>query len=173
VGIVDISASEADIATRRVFMGGYGFLGFRDGPIPKPATGVHDPIWARSISITSGNTTIITTVLDTTGITNILLDRIRQDASRQTGVPVDNIMVGATHTHSGPDLQGLWGYIPESYETTVVNGTVESIVTAFNSRKAARVFVSGAVGYSRNRRGHPYTDTEITVGGFPFPFFTF
>jgi len=164
VGVVDISASDEEIATRRVFMGGYGFLGFRDGPIPKPATGVHDPIWARSFVVSDGNTTVMTAVIDTAGISNKLLDRIRDETSRQTGVPVDNILVGATHTHSGPDLQGLWGYCPESYIDFMVNGTIESLVSAFRTRRAARLMVSGATGYANNRRGWGYTDTEITVG---------
>jgi hypothetical protein len=163
VGVVDISASDEEIATRRVFMGGYGFLGFRDGPIPKPATGVHDPIWARAFVVSDGNTTAMTAVIDTAGITNKLLDRIRDETSRQTGVPVNNIFVGGTHTHSGPDLQGLWGSVPETYSDFVVNGTVNSLVTAFRTRRPARLMVSGAVGYASNRRGWGYTDTEITV----------
>jgi len=163
VSIDDISPSEEEIETRRIFMGGYGFLGFRDGPIPKPARGVHDPIWARSMAIENGNTTLVTTVIDTTGITNILLDKIRLAASEEIGVPVTNILIGATHTHSGPDLQGLWRYITDSYEAFVINGTVNSIVNAYRTRKPAKLFVSGAVGYASNRRGWDYTDTEITV----------
>lgn len=163
VGVVDVSASEEEISTRRIFMGGYGFLGFRDGAIPKPAIGVHDPIWARTFLVSNGNTTVAMTVLDTTGISNIILDRIRTGASKETGIPVDNILVGATHTHCGPDLQGLWGSVTDSYLDFVVNGTIASIASAFKGRQPARLMVSGGQGYSRNRRGWDYTDTEITV----------
>jgi len=163
VSVVDITASQEEIDTRRIFMGGYGVLGFRDGAIPKPAIGVHDPIWARSMYIGYDNNSVIITVLDTTGISNIVLDRMRQGAAAQIGISVDNILIGATHTHSGPDLQGLWGSITDSYMDFVVNGTIESIVNAYRTRTLARLFVSGAEGYANNRRGHGYTDTEIVV----------
>jgi len=160
---VDVSPSPEEIATRRIFLGGFGYLFFRDGPVPMPCTGVHDGIWARTMVVTSSNRTVAITVIDSIGISNVLLDQIRRGSSEQTGIPIENIMVGVTHTHSGPDLQGLWGYVTDSYEQFVVNGTIESIVNAYKSRVPAKLYASGAVGYAFNRRDWGYTDTEITV----------
>lgn len=144
-------------------MGGYGFLGFRDGVIPQPATGVHDPVWSRSIVISDGNNTIAVSVLDVTGITNKVLNTIRSAVLRETGIPVSNIFISATHTHCGPDFQGLWGGVTDSYRDFVINGTITSIINAYKTRRPADLYASSATGTARNRRGWDYTDTDIIV----------
>ena len=80
-----------------------------------------------------------------------------------TGVPRPNIFVGATHTHAGPDLQGLWGGVTAEYKQVVVDGTVAAIAEAYARREAAQLFVSKGVGSANNRRDWGYTDDELTV----------
>jgi hypothetical protein len=80
-----------------------------------------------------------------------------------TGIPVGNIFVGATHTHAGPDLQGLWGGVSAAYKQVVVDGTVAAIVDAFRQRAPARLTLAKGTGFANNRRGWGYTDDELTV----------
>ena len=80
-----------------------------------------------------------------------------------TGIPIGNIFVGASHTHSGPDLQGLWGGVSDGYKQVVVDSTVAAIAEAYNDRQPARLLLSKGVGSASNRRDWGYTDDELTV----------
>ena len=40
---------------------------------------------------------------------------VRHAVADRTGIPPENVYFGQTHTHAGPDLQGLWGGVPASW----------------------------------------------------------
>ena len=88
---------------------------------------------------------------------------MRRTVEELTGIPVANILISCTHTHSGPDLQGLWGYVSESYRAQVVNLTVSAIVEAYETLQPARLLLSSGDGVANNRRDWGYTDTELVV----------
>jgi hypothetical protein len=75
----------------------------------------------------------------------------------------DHIIVATTHTHAGPDLQGLWGGVGESYRTKVINETVGSMLAAWQTRVPANLRVSNSSALNSNRRGWPMTDDTIFV----------
>ena len=56
------------------------------------------------IAMTDGEETVLLLTADLLGLNNALIDRIRTPVSLGTGVPRENIFVGATHTHSAPDF---------------------------------------------------------------------
>lgn len=64
---------------------------------------------------------------------------IAEAASAELGglLPADNIVISHNHTHSGPDLIGAWGFVPETYLAFVAAQTKDAIVAAFNSRRPA------------------------------------
>lgn len=109
------------------------------------------------------------TYLDLVGISNRVIAKILKGVEDATGIPEDNQFVGATHTHSAPDLQGPWGGVPDEYKQVVVSGAVEAAKEAFNSRTSAHMFVSKTAGPNRNRRGWDSTDTSITFVVFKEP----
>ena len=80
-----------------------------------------------------------------------------------TGIPEGNVFMGASHTHSGPDLQGLWGFVSDGYRQQVIDSAVDAISEAFFRRQSVRLFVSQGTGFANNRRGWGYTDDELTV----------
>eukprot|EP01052_Picozoa_sp_SAG31_P057766 SAG31_NODE_17276_length_677_cov_0.949827_1_plen_143_part_01 len=113
---VDVSPSAEQLATNAVFLGGYGALGFRDGLTLGYARAVHDPIMARAAYLEDeAGSAVILVVIDAVGIGNMIRAEIVEAASDRTGVPRDRILVASTHTHCGPDLQGMWGGVEESY----------------------------------------------------------
>ncbi len=71
----------------------------------KVSDGVHDDLHARSLVIegTNGTATVFMT-LSLCDLSRPLFDLIREGVNRKTGIPVQNIVVGCTHTHSGPEL---------------------------------------------------------------------
>jgi len=76
--------------------------------------GVHDPLSVRALALRSGGTTVVLAVVDVIGLQRPHLQRLRQ-AAALPGVPAPNILIGATHNHSGPDLMGIWNGSPPKY----------------------------------------------------------
>ena len=179
---VDVSPSPEQIATNAVFLGGYGALGFRDGLTLGFARGVHDPIQARALYLEDDHgQAFVTLVLDVVGVGNVIRDEIRSAASLATELPMERILVASTHTHAGPDLQGMWGGIETSYRSTVVQGAVAAISRAVATKTRVTLSVGSIETgdtLGRNRRGWDYvlnttsvlllrsTETATVVGAF-------
>lgn len=67
--------------------------------------GTHDPIQAKAIVFESGGTKAAIVACDLTSIPVHLTAAAREHAGKITGVPPANIMITATHTHTGPNLR--------------------------------------------------------------------
>ncbi len=65
-------------------------------------TGTHDPLQARAIVFAQGDERAALVVCDLIGLCPGVSSRARQRASRETGIPVANIVIAATHAHTGP-----------------------------------------------------------------------
>lgn len=147
----NVDPSPAELRTNGIFLGGYGALGFRG-----PANGVNDPIEAQAFYISSGGQQYAHVVIDVVGMGNRLSAQIRQQTSQRTGIPENNIMVGSTHTHCGPDFQGIWAGVTPTYRQFVVDGAVNALVEAFTTAVDAELRVSTVSpgnDINRNRRG--------------------
>ncbi len=102
----------------------------------KPSDGVHDDLHARSLVVEGDNGE--TTVLMTLGIINIArnqFDSIRESINKATGIPVKNIIISCTHTHSGPNIGGL----DDPYTKTLIERSIESAVTAWKTRVPGKI----------------------------------
>lgn len=66
------------------------------------STGVHDPLLASAMYVSDGTTTAIFVGTDIIFIPKALAARARKRIAASTDVPAANIMITATHTHSGP-----------------------------------------------------------------------
>ena len=66
---------------------------------------------------------------------------IRSQVSHDTGVPIDAIIINSDHSHSGPDLIGLWGGVPVSYLQLVHDQTVKALDEAYANRVPATLLV--------------------------------
>lgn len=86
-----------------LFMAGYGHE--EAGNEYYMAEEVHDPLWARAIVITCGDTTLGMVSLDTVGLFSGVVDDIREQAPDA----FDHVLVASTHTHDSVDTMGLWG----------------------------------------------------------------
>jgi hypothetical protein len=158
VGVADLTPTAAEIATNQLFMGAYGIFASRGH-----ATGVHDQVYARVMVIQAGAETVALASLDMPGISNRVQKAMREGVATRTGLPVEAVMIGATHSHSAPDLQGLWNGVPDDYKARLIDLTVDAISTAFESREAADLFVSLGEHSNSNRRDWPMTDKDLVV----------
>lgn len=115
---------EGDELFQAVWMGG-----FSSG---HPAMGVADGIQARAVVLDKGETRIAMVGVDLVGFFNADVEATRALLAER-GLEVDYLVVGATHTHEGPDTMGLWGertgksgYQPE-YLAQVREGIADAV----------------------------------------------
>lgn len=154
---VDASPREEHLE-EGVYLGGFGL-----GPQPsRRATGNHDGVSARALAASVGGEAFALAVLDVTGLGNVQQRAIRERVEERTGLDPENVLLHASHTHAGPDFQGLWGGVPESYRTFVVERTAEAIVEALASREPARAF-AGSVDAQELAGNRRYDDDRGTV----------
>jgi hypothetical protein len=93
------AAGKVDISpTRAAFIAGYASN--------RKSTGQHDPLWARCLVLQNGDQKVALVSCDLLGIIRPYAERIR---AMVRSVPAERVLIGATHTHSGPDTYGQWG----------------------------------------------------------------
>ena len=101
---------------------------------------IHDRLFVRSIVLDDGATTIALTVVDTCMMTQALIDDAKQRASKQCGIPVDKMMVSATHTHSAPSAMACLGTrLDKGYAEWLPGKIAEAIVAAHAKLEPARI----------------------------------
>src|SRR5579864_7585526 len=80
-----------------------GYVGRRQ----QPSTGVHDPLLATAFALEVAGTRAVIIGIDTLVVTRSFTHGIRE-ALATDGVAPENVLVAASHTHSGPDLFAWW-----------------------------------------------------------------
>lgn len=104
----------------------------------RPATGVHDDLFARCLALRAGGRPLVLCGVDSIGLFSDDTGRIRKAAVERLGQPAD-IVVAALHDHEAPDTLGLWGPsqaksgISESYVAFLTAQTVDAIVEAVHN----------------------------------------
>jgi hypothetical protein len=94
---------------------GYPMSGYYYG---RGATGILDPLHAKAFVLHQGPAEAAIVVCDLIGISADLCQMVRQRASVETGIPAANIMLAATHCHTGPDYyRELRQYVRGDNET--------------------------------------------------------
>jgi hypothetical protein len=117
----------------------------------KPAKGIHDDLWARAMVIDDGNTRIAWVALDAIGFFGCDVIDVRKSIPEYMGITY--AIISSSHTHSGPDLMGLWGPgllksgVDPTYKDFVKEQIINSIGLAVkNLRPAIFKFATDAVG---------------------------
>ncbi|SHF22441.1 Neutral/alkaline non-lysosomal ceramidase, N-terminal [Mariniphaga anaerophila] len=112
----------------------------------KPANGVHDDTWARTMVMDDGKTRVAIVVLDVIGFMHDDVVDVRKMLPADLGLTYT--IVASTHTHEGPDLMGMWGKSPlrsgvaPEYMQFVKEQTVKSVVTAVENLRPAQLEIS-------------------------------
>ena len=76
----------------------------------RKATRAHDTLHARCLVLAAGATRVAIAVVDSCLMPRELLDEAKALASRAAGIPVENMLISATHTHSAPAAVGALGW---------------------------------------------------------------
>lgn len=147
------------------------------------STSVNDDLHSTVLMLEYGDMQAMIITIEVCEIANHLIDEIRNKIESATGIPGNNITIGATHTHSGPNTIGIpgWGGIDEEYTyNMMIPKTIEAAVKAFESKQPAKMGIGTTqsdIGINRreiNRYGNiilgqnpwgPY-DPALTVISF-------
>jgi hypothetical protein len=118
----------------------FWLAGFHGG---RPATGVHDDLWARALVLDDGRTRLALVVLDAIGFMHDQVVEVRERIPDALGVTYT--IVCSTHTHQAPDLMGVWGPklgrsgIRPDYLEQVIEGAAEAVEDAVAALRPARL----------------------------------
>ena len=137
--------------------------------IARKSESVHDRITARCLVVDDGKTRLAFVSCDLIGVPrfNTLLIR-----SQIKSVPSAHVIIGGTHTHSGPDTLGMWGptLTTSGVDKPWLNATCNRIAnmvdaTAARIKPAAVKFASanGLKRISKNIRIKEILDTHLSV----------
>ena len=125
-----VGFAEADItpkvgADKPVYIAGFGKN--------RKATGVHDPLMARTVVLHDGTKKVAIVSVDLIGFFLPSVERVRK------ALPgFDYVLVTSTHNHEGPDTIGLWGATPlqSGVDPAYLTFVEKQIVTAVKAADA-------------------------------------
>ncbi|GAA5221547.1 hypothetical protein [Membranihabitans marinus] len=111
----------------------------------KPANGVHDDVWARTMLVDDGESRVAMVSLDAVGYMYADVVDIRQSIPSEWDI--DYVLIASTHTHESNDLIGMWG--PDIFHSGVdpdhmayVKAQVkESIAMAIKAIRPAKIIL--------------------------------
>ena len=72
--------------------------------VTRYSTGVHDPLLSSALCLDAGDTRVLFIANDIIYVSKQLVTRARQRIAQQTCIASENILISATHTHSGPKM---------------------------------------------------------------------
>jgi neutral ceramidase len=138
------------------------------------STGVHDRLLSSALFLCNGATSLLFVANDVIYVSRETARRVRERIERQTGVPAANVMITATHTHSGPlTVDTLSNQrdaaVPRTdprYVEQLENGIVRAAVQAFRSARPAEIGFTVADGSCVGTNRHDPTgpsDPEVPV----------
>ena len=125
----------------------------------KPATGIHDSLFVRSVALRSGGKLVILVTADLLIMPPDITDTISLILSKK-GIAREQLFFSATHCHSslggwGPGFIGkqFAGGSNKGIQKWIVIQTCESVLSAIDDLKPAKIGTGcfNAAGYTRNR----------------------
>lgn len=113
------------------------------GFVPFPSTQIHDELNARCLVLDDGSKKIALVVCDLLGIHRIVSEEARRLIQERHGIPVANVMISGTHTHSAPSALGDDRLEPEQkpneYQAFVIRRIVDGVTRAINNLRPAKL----------------------------------
>jgi len=110
---------------------------------PEPAANVHDELHARCLVLDDGRTRLVIVVSDNVGISRNVYDQAKRVLNEKAGIPVGNMLMSASHTHSAASARGQGGIVPgeplDDYQRFLASRIVDGVLRAIRNMQPARV----------------------------------
>jgi hypothetical protein len=116
----------------------------------KPSDNVLDELYAKALVLNDGNTTVAIVSADLlyTPLEEIT-NPVRRIIKEKTGIPVQNVLICATHTHSGPevftrsklgpDKEIAASEIDQNYLQTLIRKVADSVLIAHKNMQEVKI----------------------------------
>ena len=139
---------------------GVELLGY--GPyLNRHSTAVRDRLHARALAVSDGESTVLLISCDLVGLARVTTEEVRQRVGEAHGIPADNVLVHAIHTHSGPVTYPNigWGDKDEPYLEVLPVRIVAACSEALADMKPGvlrhTVVPCEGIGYDREKLARP------------------
>lgn len=132
--------------------------------VERTSEGIHDPLFASAMIIDDGKNQIGLCAVDVIFITKQITSRVREQVQKVTGIKGENLMISASHTHSGPVIFSDIFYDPvvpradPKYITYLVNKIVKVYIEAFHNKRESKIAITTADGSGIGGNRHSITD---------------
>lgn len=138
-----------------------GQWGLRQGR----STGVYRHLYCRTLVLDDGATRLAIVTLDIVGMSRDILERIRANVERLTGITPERLLVSSTHNHTTPDQMRAVPAELAPYASLLTETVAGAVYEAANRLEAARLGVgSGSLaGWTVNRQ-YPKQPVDTSVG---------
>ena len=128
--------------------------------------GVLDPLYATCIALKMGEATFLLYTLDLKVTTKNITNPARAYISKVTGVPEENVLLSATHTHSSVATRYTWDGV-EEYKNFFYEACAEAAKEAIGDLQASDLFVGSTQTEGLTFVRH-YLMNDGTVSGSAF-----
>jgi len=137
---------------------------------PGPAAGVHDDLYVNALYFSDGAGEYAVASIDALTVDPGLSGEVRRIVGDALGLRPEQVVVAATHTHSGPDLNGIFAE-PDPVLRSIVARKIAGAITAAASsatEASLRSAIGLASGVTVNRRnpGSGPLDERVHVAVF-------
>jgi hypothetical protein len=132
--------------------------------------GVKDKLYAMACVLFDGTTPVALVGTDTLMIGRSTVEDARRSIQKATKIPGENVLIGASHTHTGGPIIGCFGSDGDpEYLDKVAKGIASAVGDAWNTLHASEVGIGTGheEGISFNRRFVMRDGREITHPGKP------
>ena len=112
-------------------------------------------LYARSLVLQNGETTIAICVVDSCMLDRELCDKAKTLIAEKTGIPGNRVLISATHTHTAPSAMRALGTPPDpNYPAFLIPKIAESVATAHRALQPAEAgwTVADAGDFTNTRR---------------------
>ncbi len=135
------------------------------------STSVHDDLTASAVVFSDGETKAVLISITICEIEDELVNRIRNGVFELTGIPAENVIVAATHNHSGPITKTLdgWGDLDREYcDGIMIPQILKAVKNAYDALMPAKLGIAtteSLVGINRRQLDR---DSNVLFGQNPW-----
>jgi neutral ceramidase len=129
---------------------------------------VHDPLHARCVAMSNGETTLAICVVDATSFWAEGMEKAKAMVHKRIGLPVERILISATHSHAAIRVRGISTEpIDLKYYALVEEGVADAICQAVRNLAPAEV-AYGVVSKPEYVKGRRWRIEAGSCGPNPF-----
>jgi len=114
------------------------------GFAPFPSMHVHDELYAKCLVLDDGRTRLAMVVCDLLGVHRSVSDEARRLIKEQLGIPIERVLISATHTHSASSAMGAKDRIKfeqplDDYQRFVARRIADGVARAVRNLRPAEL----------------------------------